>query len=104
MRSDFITSMLLSLKLPLGTPGCTNPAPNFTSCPFIKGDRIRMGDTYGDAVEKTLIQKKPQKYRIIYSALYKNIQDTFHYAGLEMITFHYQAYRDSSPPFIPPVF
>ena len=166
--------------------------------PFIKGDRIRIGETYGDVVEKTpfvvrvqtpknevitvpnstvlssnvvnyssktkdandpgvvvyttitmgydvpwmkiqqllieaakkttYIQQKPTpfvlqtalndfsisyqinaytkeatKIPLIYSELYTNILDAFRDAGLEMITFHYQAYRDGNQERIPPI-
>ena len=47
--------------------------------------------------------KEATKIPFIYSELYKNILDTFHDAGLEMITFHYQAYRDGNELKIPPV-
>ena len=47
--------------------------------------------------------KEAKKIAFIYSELYKNILDTFRDAGLEMITFHYQAYRDGNQEKIPPV-
>ena len=46
--------------------------------------------------------KEATKIPLIYSELYKNILDTFRDAGLEMITFHYQAYRDVNQEIIPP--
>ena len=46
--------------------------------------------------------KEAKKIPIIYSELYKNILDTFRDAGLEMITFHYQAYRDGNKEKIAP--
>jgi len=48
--------------------------------------------------------KEATKIPIIYSELYKNILDTFRDAGLEMITFHYQAYRDGNKERIPPLY
>ena len=48
--------------------------------------------------------KEAKKIPIIYSVLYTNILDTFRDAGLEMITFHYQAYRDGNKEKIPPVY
>ena len=47
--------------------------------------------------------KEATKIPLIYSVLYTNILDTFRDAGLEMITFHYQAYRDGNKERIPPV-
>ena len=48
--------------------------------------------------------KEATKIPIIYSELYKNILDTFRDAGVEMITFHYQAYRDGNQEKIPPFY
>jgi len=48
--------------------------------------------------------KEATKIPLIYSELYKNIQDTFRDAGVELITPEYQAYRDGNQTTIPPIF
>jgi small-conductance mechanosensitive channel len=48
--------------------------------------------------------KDAPKMPIIYSELFKNIQDIFRDAGIELMTPHYQAYRDGNQALIPPVF
>lgn len=45
--------------------------------------------------------KKPHLQALIYSELNKQILDTFHNAGVELLSFHYTAYRDGSIPKIP---
>ncbi|WP_126245107.1 mechanosensitive ion channel family protein [Chitinophaga rhizosphaerae] len=44
---------------------------------------------------------EPERMAVIYSELYKNILDTFHEAGQEIMSPAYQAYRDGNSPAIP---
>ncbi|MDR0796307.1 MAG: mechanosensitive ion channel family protein [Tannerella sp.] len=48
--------------------------------------------------------KEPSKIPFIYSELYKNIQDVFRDAGIELMTLPYQAFRKGNQTTIPPVF
>jgi len=47
--------------------------------------------------------KEPSKIPIINSELFKSIQDTFRDAGIELLTPHYQAYRDGNAITLPPI-
>ena len=48
--------------------------------------------------------KEASQMPYIYSELYKNIQDSFRDAGIEMLLPHYQALRDGNPSVIPPIY
>lgn len=43
----------------------------------------------------------PERMAVLYSELYKNILDTFHDAGQEIMSPAYQAYRDGNAPAVP---
>jgi len=46
--------------------------------------------------------KEANKQAIIYSKLFENIQNEFNAAGIEIMSPHYSAMRDGSPPAMPP--
>lgn len=46
--------------------------------------------------------REANKQALIYSKLFENIQNEFNAAGVEIMSPHYQAMRDGSPPAMPP--